>query len=79
LRNVAVALGNWGSAEAVPVLTTTLSDPDPLVRGHAIWALAEIGAPESLAALDALASSESDPFVLEELDAALGRLRPKVK
>jgi epoxyqueuosine reductase len=42
-RNVCVALGNWGSAEAVPVLTLALRDPDPMVREHATWALGEIG------------------------------------
>lgn len=78
-RNVAVALGNWGSAEAVPVLSLALSDPTPSVRGHAVWALGEIGAPESFSALEALASSEADPFVLAELEEALGRLRPNVK
>jgi len=39
LRNVAVALGNWGDARAVPALTQALADPDPLVREHAAWAL----------------------------------------
>jgi epoxyqueuosine reductase len=37
LRNVAVALGNWGSPEAVPVLIAALSDAEPLVRAHAAW------------------------------------------
>ena len=39
LRNVAVALGNWGDPAAVPVLTEALRDPEPLVREHAAWAL----------------------------------------
>ena len=39
LRNVCVALGNWGAAEAVPVLRRALADPEPLVREHAEWAL----------------------------------------
>ena len=79
LRNVAVALGNWGSSDAVPVLTAALSDPEPLVRGHAVWALGEIGASVSVAALETLHMSERDRFVLEELDDALVRLRSKVK
>lgn len=78
-RNVAVALGNWGSPEAVPVLAAALSDPEPLVRGHAVWALAEVGTAETLAVLGSLSSSEVDPFVLAELDTALARLRPNVK
>jgi epoxyqueuosine reductase len=43
LRNVCVALGNWGSNEAVPVLTRALEDPSALVREHATWALESIG------------------------------------
>jgi epoxyqueuosine reductase len=35
LRNVAVALGNWGSPEAVPVLAKALQDGEPLIRRHA--------------------------------------------
>jgi len=79
LRNVAVALGNWGSPEAVPVLTSALSDPEPLVRGHAAWALGEIGSPEALAVLEASLGVERDPFVLEEVEVALDRFRSKVK
>jgi epoxyqueuosine reductase len=79
LRNVAVALGNWGAEAAVPVLEAALSDPEPLVRGHAVWALAEIASPSSLVALEAQQSSEADPFVLAELDQALTRLLPKLK
>lgn len=43
LRNVCVALGNWGAKEAVPVLTSALDDVSPLVREHAIWALEQVG------------------------------------
>ncbi len=39
LRNVAVALGNWGSREAVPSLELLASDDDELIRDHAKWAL----------------------------------------
>ena len=44
LRNVCVALGNRGEAAAVPALVRTLTDdPESLVRGHAAWALGEVG------------------------------------
>ena len=43
LRNVAVALGNWGDERAVPALARALTDAEPLVRGHAAWALERIG------------------------------------
>jgi epoxyqueuosine reductase len=79
LRNVAVALGNWGSDQAVPVLASALSDSDPLVRGHAAWALGEVASPEAFDALESCGSSEDDPFVRSELEAALDRSRPKEK
>jgi len=44
LRNVAVALGNWGHPEAEPVLKSALRDPEPLIRTHARWALERIRA-----------------------------------
>jgi epoxyqueuosine reductase len=43
LRNVAVALGNWGDARAIPFLRQALDDPEPLVREHAAWALDQMG------------------------------------
>lgn len=38
-RNACIALGNGGSPEAEPALRRTLTDPDPIVREHADWAL----------------------------------------
>ncbi|MBI5138078.1 MAG: tRNA epoxyqueuosine(34) reductase QueG [Nitrospirae bacterium] len=69
LRNVAVALGNWGAAEAVPVLKKALADDEALIRGHAAWALGRIGGEE--AALATALPAEADPWVREELAAAL--------
>jgi epoxyqueuosine reductase len=42
LRNVAVALGNWGSEEALPALEQALQDPEPLIREHGAWAIEQI-------------------------------------
>jgi epoxyqueuosine reductase len=39
LRNVAVALGNWGSIEAREALKMLADDPDPLIAEHARWSL----------------------------------------
>ena len=45
LRNVCVALGNIGDARAAPALRRAAdSDPEPLVREHAAWALEQIAA-----------------------------------
>jgi epoxyqueuosine reductase len=72
LRNVAVALGNWGSAEAVPVLAAALSDEEPLIRGHAAWALGRIATTAALEALQRRTPLEEDAWVREELELALG-------
>ena len=68
LRNVCIALGNWGAEEAVPPLVSALSDSAPMVRGHAAWALGRVG---SLDALSDRLADESDPFVLEEIELVL--------
>ncbi len=67
LRNVAVALGNWGSPEAVPVLARALNDPEALIRGHAAWALGQIGTPAAQQALQGRAEEEDDEWVQDEI------------
>ncbi len=42
LRNVCVALGNWGEPVVVDALSLALADPEPLVRIHAASALGEV-------------------------------------
>jgi epoxyqueuosine reductase len=71
LRNVAVALGNAGDRGAVPALGRCLADePEPLVRGHAAWALGQLGGPAALAALNQ-ARGDEDDFVRTEVELAL--------
>ena len=72
LRNVAVALGNWGSPEAVPALTEAMRDLEPLVRGHAAWALGRIGGAAATEVLRDALTLECDAWVQEELRSALG-------
>jgi epoxyqueuosine reductase len=69
-RNVAVALGNSGAPEAVPVLLRALQDPEALVRQHVAWALGRLGG--AAAALRERLGRESDPDVREEIELALG-------
>ena len=71
LRNVAVAIGNQGRTEDAGVLSTALDDPEPLVRGHAAWALGRIGGAEAVRALRTAMESESDSEVVEEIRSAL--------
>ena len=70
-RNACVALGNLGDPSAVPALRKVLAHGSPLVRGHAAWALGQIGTNESREALEAIRSREGDYNVLEEIQAAL--------
>jgi epoxyqueuosine reductase len=71
LRNVAVALGNWGAPEAVPALVARLDDPSPLVRGHVAWALGRVPTVAARAALEHRQAAEMDAWVREEIAAAL--------
>lgn len=71
LRNVCVALGNWGAEEAIPVLDEAMADPAPLVRAHAAWALGKIGSERARAALAARRRAETAPDVLEEATRSL--------
>lgn len=71
LRNVAVALGNWGSPAAVPALVRALGDGEPLVRGHAAWALGRVGGREARDALSARLEVELDSSVRAELELEL--------
>jgi epoxyqueuosine reductase len=71
LRNVAVALGNWGAPEAVPALAAALDDDEPLVRGHAAWALGRIGTEAAGQALRGREEVEEDAWVREEVSLAL--------
>lgn len=70
LRNVCVALGNWGDPAAVPALIEALHDAEPLVRGHAAWALGRIATPAARQALLAAAMAELDGYVQTEIAAA---------
>jgi epoxyqueuosine reductase len=69
LRNVAVALGNTGGYEALQPLADCLAqEREPLVRGHAAWALGRLGGREPLRRAQ---GTETDPYVLEEIEVAL--------
>jgi epoxyqueuosine reductase len=77
LRNVAVALGNWGSPEAVPVLVRSLQDDEPLIRGHAAWALGRIGTEAAWQSLRGREVAEDDEWVRKEFESALEEARPR--
>ena len=68
-RNAAVVLGNVGDPQALPALARAIEDADPVVRGHAAWAIGRIDRRHG--ALARARSREADARVTEEIDAAL--------
>ena len=78
LRNVCVALGNLGDPVAVLALIEALRMHDePLVRGHAAWALGRIGGSDARTALEAALGDETDESVRQEIHCALAMLPPR--
>jgi epoxyqueuosine reductase len=71
LRNVAVALGNSGDQRAVPALRSALRDHEPLVRGHAAWALGRLGGADAREGLLEALEAEPEDWVREEMGSAL--------
>jgi epoxyqueuosine reductase len=75
LRNAAVMLGNRRLPGAVPALAgVLLEEGEPLVRGHAAWALGRIGRQQAASILTQARATESDPGVLAEIEASLNFL-----
>jgi epoxyqueuosine reductase len=75
IRNVAVALGNMRSQEAVPALAqAALDDREPVVRAHAAWALGQIGGESARHALESALYLEKDIPVKMEIQAAMDNL-----
>lgn len=68
LRNACVVLGNLADERAIPALRAALTDAAPLVRGHAAWALGRLSDRPSL---DSARVREPEPWVREEIEAAL--------
>jgi epoxyqueuosine reductase len=67
LRNIAVALGNVADPATLPALATALTDPEPLIRAHATWAIGQIGGPEALVLLEQALPTETDPATRTEI------------
>ena len=79
LRNVCIAMGNSGNVYCIPALLDALRDGEPLIRGHAAWALAKLTDQDNremvLAALKLQSEQENDPAVLHESMSAIQSIR----
>lgn len=72
LRNVLIAMGNSDDAAMVDAVETHLTDPEPLVRGAAVWALSRLlPRTEFEARAHVAAQVEPEPEVREEWMAGL--------
>ena len=71
LRNVLVAIGNWGTQRAVPALKDALADDESLVRSHAAWALGRIGGDAAKRTLQKRLTVETEQDVITEIQDAL--------
>ena len=67
IRNVLIAAGNSGEAALAPQVKRLLADASPLVRGAAVWALAELEGAAAVAGL-----RDDDPEVAAEIAHVLG-------
>jgi len=70
LRNVLIAAGNSGDLSLVPAVEGWLRDPEPLIRGAAVWALRRLD-PERGADLRRAAEGEPDAYVRTEWSAEI--------
>ena len=66
-----VAVGNSGDPEFIPALKESLSDEEPLVRAHAVWALHKIQGEEALSTLREHKKGETDKMVIDEIELIL--------
>ncbi len=73
LRNVAVALGNSGNPQAIPILIKVLDDEEPLIRAHVVWALGELSGAEALPFIQEKLNNEKEEIVLKELARVVAR------
>src|SRR6266516_4708316 len=78
LRNVCIALGNVADRGSVPALAAALADDQPLIRGHAAWALGRLGGAAARNALALALRREADSWVRDECAQALQACGPLV-
>jgi len=76
LRNVCIAMGNSGNIEFIPLLLKILHDHEPLIRGHAVWALSVLHDMQDIDGfiekLVDLKKKEENNEVLQEIKLILG-------
>ena len=76
LRNAAVVAANIKCLDAVPVLIERAErDPEPLIRSHALWALADLD-PRKAGPIVKRALDDPDPLVRQEAMSLISESNP---
>jgi epoxyqueuosine reductase len=75
-RNAAVAMGNRLESRYVRPLAEALREGEPIVRGHAAWALGRIGGVEARRVLEEALAVERDEGVRAEIESSLAAPNP---
>ena len=70
IRNVLIAIGNSGDETLISPVLERLDDPVPIVRGAAVWALAQLSPARFRTERKSRAATETDPSVQSEWSAA---------
>lgn len=70
-RNAIIAAGHSGFEELARPLEICLADPDPMIRAHAVWAVAKVKGPDARATLESVLIREWEPNVRDEARRAL--------
>ncbi len=78
-RNACIALGNNKDKSSVSELSKSLTGDPGLVRGHAAWALGQIGGRIALNILQEARVHEIDEWVLEEIDLAIQQINTTIQ
>jgi epoxyqueuosine reductase len=71
VRNVLIAIGNSGDPTLIRLVEERLTDPSPLVRAMAVWALRRLAGRDAMAAYEQYRQAERDPAILAEWRDAL--------
>lgn len=69
-RNALVVAGNLAEDDLFDVVAGYTGHPDPMLRAHAVWALAAIDGRRAVPVLSVVAERERHPDVIAELEAA---------
>lgn len=77
-RNAAVAMGNRLDSRYIGPLVEAMGEGEPVVRGHAAWALGRIGGAEARRGLEKALAEERDEGVRAEIETSLASLAPPV-